>query len=243
MGNESGLRPELHQGGQSGSRKTSPRVCCTMKAAPTASVNPKGNSGHRPVQPDVSTAGLHPANIAKIPKTMAFDPSVSTSVPWARPRRRRERIIRNWIDKYENFCGGFITGNGAIMHHLRWAAPRPARDVFLRRRLSRGRDDGNSLHGRSGYLDRTPHRPDRIQRTSSARCAPWEYDPKHHAVLLRNQKAFQNAADFAAVQCVYYGGWRGRESLEVPVVSIPAGEEKGFSSPAARRKDSSSTRA
>ena len=58
-----------------------------------------------------------------------------------------------------------------------------------------------------------------------------EYDPKHHAVLLRNQKAFQNAEDFAAVQCVYMADGVDVESLEVPEVSIPAGEEKWIQLP------------
>ena len=134
------------------------------------------------------------------------------------------------IDKYENFCGGFVWE--WCDHAIYMGRTKTGKEMyFYGGDFDEVVDDGNFCMDGLVYPDRTPHTGLIEYKNVIRPLRAVEYDPKHHAVLLRNQKAFQNAEDFAAVQCVYMADGVDVESLEVPEVSIPAGEEKWIQLP------------
>ena len=134
------------------------------------------------------------------------------------------------IDKYENFCGGFVWE--WCDHAIYMGRTKTGKEMyFYGGDFDEVVDDGNFCMDGLVYPDRTPHTGLIEYKNVIRPLRAVAYDPKHHAVLLRNQKAFQNAEDFAAVQCVYMADGVDVESLEVPVVSIPAGEEKWIQLP------------
>ena len=134
------------------------------------------------------------------------------------------------IDKYENFCGGFVWE--WCDHAIYMGRTKIGKEMyFYGGDFDEVVDDGNFCMDGLVYPDRTPHTGLIEYKNVIRPLRAVEYDPKHHAVLLRNQKAFQNAEDFAAVQCVYMADGVDVESLEVPEVSIPAGEEKWIQLP------------
>ena len=134
------------------------------------------------------------------------------------------------IDKYENFCGGFVWE--WCDHAIYMGRTKTGREMyFYGGDFDEVVDDGNFCMDGLVYPDRTPHTGLIEYKNVIRPLRAVEYDPKHHAVLLRNQKAFQNAEDFAAVQCVYMADGVDVESLEVQEVSIPAGEEKWIQLP------------
>ena len=134
------------------------------------------------------------------------------------------------IDKYENFCGGFVWE--WCDHAIYMGRTKTGKEMyFYGGDFDEVVDDGNFCMDGLVYPDRTPHTGLIEYKNVIRPLRAVAYDPKHHAVLLRNQKAFQNAEDFAAVQCVYMADGVDVESLEVPEVSIPAGEEKWIQLP------------
>ena len=134
------------------------------------------------------------------------------------------------IDKYENFCGGFVWE--WCDHAIYMGRTKTGKEMyFYGGDFDEVVDDGNFCMDGLVYPDRMPHTGLIEYKNVIRPLRAVEYDPKHHAVLLRNQKAFQNAEDFAAVQCVYMADGVDVESLEVPEVSIPAGEEKWIQLP------------
>lgn len=134
------------------------------------------------------------------------------------------------IDKYENFCGGFVWE--WCDHAIYMGRTKTGKEMyFYGGDFDEVVDDGNFCMDGLVYPDRTPHTGLIEYKNVIRPLRAVEYDPKHHAVMLRNQKAFQNAEDFAAVQCVYMADGVDVESLEVPEVSIPAGEEKWIQLP------------
>ena len=134
------------------------------------------------------------------------------------------------IDKYENFCGGFVWE--WCDHAIYMGRTKTGKEMyFYGGDFDEVVDDGNFCMDGLVYPDRTPHTGLIEYKNVIRPLRAVEYDPRHHAVLLRNQKAFQNAEDFAAVQCVYMADGVDVESLEVPEVSIPAGEEKWIQLP------------
>ena len=134
------------------------------------------------------------------------------------------------IDKYENFCGGFVWE--WCDHAIYMGRTKTGKEMyFYGGDFDEVVDDGNFCMDGLVYPDRTLHTGLIEYKNVIRPLRAVEYDPKHHAVLLRNQKAFQNAEDFAAVQCVYMADGVDVESLEVPEVSIPAGEEKWIQLP------------
>ena len=134
------------------------------------------------------------------------------------------------IDKYENFCGGFVWE--WCDHAIYMGRTKTGKEMyFYGGDFDEVVDDGNFCMDGLVYPDRTPHTGLIEYKNVIRPLRAVAYDSKHHAVLLRNQKAFQNAEDFAAVQCVYMADGVDVESLEVPEVSIPAGEEKWIQLP------------
>ena len=134
------------------------------------------------------------------------------------------------IDKYENFCGGFVWE--WCDHAIYMGRTKTGKKMyFYGGDFDEVVDDGNFCMDGLVYPDRTPHTGLIEYKNVIRPLRAVEYDAKHHAVLLRNQKAFQNAEEFAAVQCVYMADGVDVESLEVPEVSIPAGEEKWIQLP------------
>ena len=134
------------------------------------------------------------------------------------------------IDKYENFCGGFVWE--WCDHAIYMGRTKTGKEMyFYGGDFDEVVDDGNFCMDGLVYPDRMPHTGLIEYKNVIRPLRAVAYDPRHHAVLLRNQKAFQNAEDFAAVQCVYMADGVDVESLEVPEVSIPAGEEKWIQLP------------
>ena len=128
------------------------------------------------------------------------------------------------IDKYDNFCGGFVWE--WCDHAVYMGKTITGKDVYhYGGDFGEKTHDGNFCMDGLVYPDRTPHTGLKEYKNVIRPLRAVAYDAEKNAVLLRNQKAFQRADEFANVECVAMldGVDQWIEPLELP--AIPAGGE------------------
>lgn len=129
------------------------------------------------------------------------------------------------IDQYDNFCGGFV---------WEWCdhAIYMGKTIYGKEIYHYGGDFGEAVHDGNFcmdglvYSDRTPHTGLKEYKNVIRPIRALEYDAEKNAVLLHNQKAFQNTEDFACVDCIYMVDGVDVWEERLDCVNIPAGEEK-----------------
>jgi len=128
------------------------------------------------------------------------------------------------IDKYPEFCGAFVWEWCDHAIYMGKTVEGKAK-YFYGGDFGEKTHDGNFCMDGMVYPDRRPHiallevknvyRPIRVKG----------YDAEKNAVMLHNQKAFQNTADFATVECVWMVNGVDVETVKLGEVAIAAGED------------------
>ena len=129
------------------------------------------------------------------------------------------------IDKYDNFCGGFVWE--WCDHAIYMGRTVAGKDVYYYGGdFGEKTHDGNFCMDGLVYPDRRPHTGLKEYKNVIRPLRALSYSAEKHAVLLQNQKAFQDAHDFADIDCVYMADGRDVQTLRAPSTSIPAGESR-----------------
>ncbi len=134
------------------------------------------------------------------------------------------------IDKYDNFCGGFVWE--WCDHAIYMGKTIHGKDIY-----HYGGDFGELTHDDNFCMDglvypyRKPHTGliEYKNVIRPIRCKG--YDAEKNAVLLRNQKAFQNAKDFATVEVVWMLNGVDTETVSLGAPDIAPYEEKWIELP------------
>ena len=129
------------------------------------------------------------------------------------------------IDKYDNFCGGFVWE--WCDHAVYMGKTIAGKEIYYYGGdFGEKTHDGNFCMDGLVYPDRRPHTGLKEYKNVIRPLRALEYDAQKNAVRLHNQKAFQDARDFADIDCVYMVDGEDAAAFRAQEISIPAGESR-----------------